>query len=39
VHRHPLAGAYQQLTIFTDGSSIKPLLTDAPAVDVGELLG
>lgn len=39
VHRGPLAGAYQEVTTFTDGDSIKPLLADAPAVDVSELLG
>ncbi|HEV7808619.1 MAG TPA: Uma2 family endonuclease [Solirubrobacteraceae bacterium] len=39
VHRHPLAGAYQELTTFADGASIKPLLADAPAVDVSALLG
>ena len=38
-HRHPLAGAYQEHTSFADGTSIKPLLTDAPAVDVSALLG
>lgn len=39
VHRHPLAGAYQQIATIADGSSIKPLLADAPAVDVSALLG
>ncbi len=39
VHRHPLAGAYQDVTTFTDGATIKPLLADAPAVDVTALLG
>ncbi len=39
VHRHPLAGAYQEHEAFADGDSIKPLLTDAPAVDVSALLG
>jgi len=39
VHRRPLAGAYQELTTFADGSSIRPLLADAPAVDVTALLG
>jgi Uma2 family endonuclease len=39
VHRHPLAGTYQELTTFADGASIKPLLADAPAVDVSALLG
>ena len=39
VHRGPLAGAYQEVTTFADGDSIKPLLADAPAVDVTELLG
>jgi Uma2 family endonuclease len=39
VHRGPLAGAYQEITTFADGSSIKPLLADAPDVDVTELLG
>jgi Uma2 family endonuclease len=39
VHRGPLAGAYQEVTTFADGATIKPLLADAPAVDVTELLG
>lgn len=39
VHRRPLAGAYQERTTFADGTSIKPLLADAPAVDVSALLG
>ena len=39
VHRGPLAGAYQEIATFTDGASIKPLLADAPEVDVTELLG
>jgi Uma2 family endonuclease len=39
VHRHPLAGAYQEITTFADGASVKPLLADAPAVDVSALLG
>jgi Uma2 family endonuclease len=39
VHRHPLAGAYRETTTFADGASIKPLLADAPAVDVTALLG
>jgi Uma2 family endonuclease len=39
VHRGPLAGAYQEIATFSDGASIKPLLADAPAVDVSALLG
>ena len=39
VHRQPLAGAYQEITTFTDDASIKPLLADAPEVAVTELLG
>ena len=39
VHRHPLAGAYQEHTTFADGASIEPLLADAPAVDASALLG
>jgi Uma2 family endonuclease len=39
VHRGPLAGAYQEIATFSDGASIKPLLADAPAVDVTALLG
>ena len=39
VHRGPLAGAYQEVTTFADGASIKPLLADAPEVDVTKLLG
>ena len=39
VHRGPLAGAYQEITSFADGASVKPLLAGAPAVDVSELLG
>jgi Uma2 family endonuclease len=39
VHRQPLAGAYQEIATYADGASIKPLLTDAPAVEVSALLG
>ncbi|MEJ7797193.1 MAG: Uma2 family endonuclease [Solirubrobacteraceae bacterium] len=39
VHRHPLAGVYQEITIVADGASIKPLLTDAPAAEITELFG
>jgi Uma2 family endonuclease len=39
VHRYPLAGAYQEVTTFADGAEIKPLLADAPTVDVTALLG
>jgi Uma2 family endonuclease len=39
VHRYPLAGSYQEVTAFADGAEIKPLLSDAPAVDVTALLG
>lgn len=39
VHRHPLAGAYQEVTTFADGASVKPLPADAPAVDITALLG
>jgi len=39
VHRRPLAGAYRDHETFADGGSVKPLLTDAPAVDVSALLG
>jgi Uma2 family endonuclease len=39
MHRHPLADAYQVAETFADGTSIKPLLADAPAVDVSALLG
>ena len=39
VHRHPLAGVYQEVSTVGDGASIKPLLADAPAVDVSALLG
>jgi Uma2 family endonuclease len=39
VHRHPLAGAYQEITTYADCASIKPLLAEAPAVDVSALLG
>ena len=39
VHRQPLAGAYQEITTFDDGASIRPLLADAPEVAVTELLG
>jgi len=39
VHRHPLAGNYQEIMTFSDGASITPLLADAPAVDVTALLG
>lgn len=39
VHRGPLAGAYQEITTYADGASVKPLLAGAPAVDVSDLLG
>jgi Uma2 family endonuclease len=39
VHRGPLAGSYQEITTYADGASIKPLLADAPEVDVTALLG
>jgi Uma2 family endonuclease len=39
VHRGPLDGAYQEVTTFADGATIKPLLADAPEVDVTALLG
>jgi len=39
VHRQPLASAYQEITTFTNGASIRPLLADAPEVAVTELLG
>lgn len=39
VHRSPLAGTYREVTTFSDGASIKPLLADAPEVDVTALLG
>jgi Uma2 family endonuclease len=39
VHRSPLAGAYQEVTTFADGAEVRPLLSDAPAVDVTALLG
>lgn len=39
VHRQPQDGAYTQHTTFADGSSISPLVVDAPAVDVSALLG
>jgi Uma2 family endonuclease len=39
VHREPLGDAYEEVTRFADGASIKPLLADAPEVDVSSLLG
>jgi len=39
VHRHALAGGYQDVETFAGGASIKPLLSDTPAVDVDALLG
>ncbi len=39
VHRGPRAGTYQEITTHGDGATIKPLLSDAPAVDVSALLG
>jgi len=39
VHRRPLAGACRQITTFDDGACIRPLLADAPEVDVRALLG
>ena len=35
----PTAPYYQEITTFADGASIKPLLADAPAIEVSELLG
>jgi Uma2 family endonuclease len=39
VHRRPLAGIYDDVTIYADGEVVRPLLEDAPAVVVSELLG
>jgi len=39
VHRSPLAGAYDDIAIYADGESVQPILADAPAVAVSDLLG
>jgi Uma2 family endonuclease len=39
VHRRPLAGVYDEVTVYADGDVLRPLLEDAPAVVVSELLG
>lgn len=39
VHRRPLAGAYEEVATFADGTRIQPLLAGTPEVDVSALLG
>lgn len=39
VYRRPLAGGYEEVTTFEDGQSVRPLVSDAPAVDVSALMG
>jgi len=39
VYRRPLAGAYDEVVAYSDGELLRPLLEDAPAVAVSELLG
>ncbi len=39
VHRSPLAGTYQEITVHADGETIESLVPDAPPVAVTELLG
>ncbi len=39
VHRKPLAGIYDEVVTYGEGTSINPLIAGAPAVPVSELLG
>lgn len=39
VHRRPLAGAYDEVVVYSDGESLQPLLDTVPAVAVSDLLG
>ena len=39
VYRRPLAGGYEEVTMFEDGESVRALVSDAPAVDVSALMG
>jgi len=39
VHRRPLAGAYDEVVVYSDGEALQPLLDTVPAVAVSELLG
>jgi Uma2 family endonuclease len=39
VHRRPLAGAYDEVTVFAEGDSLQPLLEELPPVAISELLG
>jgi len=39
VHRSPLAGQYEDVSIHVDGASVRPLLAGAAPVTVSELLG
>lgn len=39
VHRRPLAGAYDEVTVHRDGESVSSLLDEVPPVAVSELLG
>jgi len=39
VHRSPLAGIYEDVVVYADGKSVRPILVDAPPVAVSELLG
>ena len=39
VHRSPLAGIYEDVVVYADGESVRPILVDAPPVAVSELLG
>lgn len=39
VYRNPIAGIYDDVMTYADGDSVQPILADAPAVAVSELLG
>lgn len=39
VHRSPLAGTYEDVVVYADGESVRPILVDAAPVPVSELLG
>ena len=39
VHRSPLAGIYEDVVLYADGESVRPILVDAAPVPVSELLG
>ena len=39
MHRSPLAGIYEDVVVYADGKSVRPILVDAPPVLVSELMG